>query len=49
MIASQLSAGFDSATISSIAALQLATSGQSLHAFTSVPNLQDCQLPLAEF
>lgn len=37
-IASQLSAGFDSATISSIAAYQLAKSGQSLHAFTSVPN-----------
>lgn len=37
-IASQLSAGFDSATISSIAARQLAETSQSLHAFTSVPN-----------
>lgn len=37
-IASQLSAGFDSATISSIAARQLAEKSQSLHAFTSVPN-----------
>jgi asparagine synthase (glutamine-hydrolysing) len=37
-IASQLSAGFDSATISSIAAHQLADAGQNLHAFTSVPN-----------
>lgn len=37
-IASQLSAGFDSATVTSIAARQLANKGQKLHAFTSIPN-----------
>ncbi|WP_437880514.1 asparagine synthetase B family protein [Pseudomonas sp. LRF_L74] len=40
-IASQISGGFDSATITSVAATLLATSGQALHAFTSVPNPTD--------
>ncbi|WP_437881945.1 asparagine synthetase B family protein [Pseudomonas sp. LRF_L74] len=37
-IATQLSAGFDSSTITSIAAHQLQDAGQSVHAFTSIPN-----------
>ncbi|GGX36129.1 asparagine synthetase B family protein [Undibacterium squillarum] len=37
-IASQLSAGFDSATVTSIAANLLGKDGQKLHAYTSVPN-----------
>lgn len=39
-IASQISAGFDSATVTSIAATLLGKTGQHLHAFTSVPNLE---------
>lgn len=37
-VASQLSAGFDSSTVTSIAARLLAHTGQSLHTYTSVPN-----------
>ncbi len=38
-VASQLSGGFDSATVTTIAARQLADQNKTLHAYTSVPEL----------